>query len=105
MPIAVASLTAMGGMWQGMNSGSRIYWPKASEITAIPAGLQDTQTKGRNTDRQLSSGSLGRGQSVDLFLGDLKTFVILVGELVCDFEKNTKTFSVNLRLVNICFPV
>ncbi len=42
MPMAVASLTAIGGISQGMNRGSRIYWPKAREMTAIAAGLEDT---------------------------------------------------------------
>lgn len=48
MPMAVASLTAMGGIWQGMNRGSRIYWPNARAMTAIPAGLK-TSTQTKNT--------------------------------------------------------
>lgn len=39
--MAVASLTARGGIPHGMNRGSRMYWPKAREMTAMPAGLQD----------------------------------------------------------------
>lgn len=42
-PMAVASLTARGGISQGMNSGSRMYCPNASEMTAIAAGLEATQ--------------------------------------------------------------
>ena len=38
--MAAASLAAIGGTGQGMNSGSRMYCPKASESTAIPAGLR-----------------------------------------------------------------
>lgn len=38
-PMMVASLTAKGGTTHGMNRGSRMYWPNAREMTAIPAGL------------------------------------------------------------------
>lgn len=42
-PMAVANLTARGGISQGMNSGSRMYCPNANEMTAIAAGLEETQ--------------------------------------------------------------
>lgn len=41
MPMVVASFTAMGGMAHGMKSGSRMYCPKAKEMTAMAAGLQE----------------------------------------------------------------
>lgn len=45
-PMAVASLTAIGGIPQGMNRGSRMYWPNAREMTAIAAGLKVTHRQG-----------------------------------------------------------
>lgn len=56
--MAVANLTARGGISQGMKSGSRMYCPNAKEMTAVAAGLDSTQVSS-GQDRMNKSRNKG----------------------------------------------